>query len=583
MILTTSGSAVAGSGQGRLVTEVDGKLVDVPLEHTDVRIQVDGPVAHATVTQRYKNPSTTKIEAVYLFPLPTGAAVNDFVLASGGRRIRGTIMERGQAKQVYEAARKKGLVAALLTQERPNLFTQSIANLEPAATIEVTLSYIQRLDYDDGGYSLVFPMVVGPRYLPKQWAAASADLQAPTLPPGLRSTHDIALAVELDAGVAIEELGSPSHQIAITRDGRKARIRIQPGDTIPNKDFILAYKLAGAAPKVGVVAHRDGELGSFLLVVQPPAAAAPDKITPRELIFVLDTSSSMRGAPLAKAKELIRRMLWTLRPDDTFQIVRFADTTSVLAPGPISAKPANVDYVLKWLGTVEAGGGTEMTTGIAGALAVPHDPLRLRILAFITDGYVGNEDEILAMVGKQIGASRLFAFGVGTAVNRYLLEEMAAIGRGSVQVVRPDEDTGRAVALFERRIDAPVLTDLKIDWGGLAARDITPAAIPDVFVGQPLVLSGRYGAPGSGVITVSGKQAGRSVAFSVPVELPARAARPAIATVGAREDRRAVARLDPPSGSGRRAGDHRALARAPHPHAVHGLRGRRRIADHRGR
>jgi Ca-activated chloride channel family protein len=529
-----TGTALAGSGQGRLVTQVEGKIVDVPLEHTDVKIRVDGPVAEATVTQRYRNPSATKIEAVYLFPLPTGAAVNGFVLTSGERRIRGSIHERAKAKAIYEAARSKGLVAALLTQERPNLFTQSIANLEPANTIEVTLTYVQRLDYDDGGYALVFPMVVGPRYLPEKWKAKAPELQAPTLPPGLRSSHDIALSVELDAGVAIEDLGSPSHQIATTRKGRQASIRIQPGDTIPNKDFILRYKLAGAIPKVGVVAHRDGKQGSFLLMVQPPAAAAPDMITPREIIFVLDTSSSMRGASLAKAKELIRRMLWTLRPDDTFQIVRFADRSSALGPGPIAAKPANVEYVLKWLGTLEAGGGTELTTGVAAALAVPHDPLRLRILAFITDGYVGNEDEILAAVGKQIGTSRLFSFGVGTAVNRYLLEEMAAIGRGSVQFVRPDEDTSRAVSAFERRIDAPVLTDLKIDWGGLAAKDITPSAIPDVFVGQPLVLSGHYAVPGTGVITVSGKHGNRPVAFSIPVHFPDKAARPAIATLWAR-------------------------------------------------
>ncbi len=522
------------SGEGRLVTRVDGKLVDVPLEHTDVQIRIDGPIAEAKVTQRFKNPSATKIEAVYLFPLPTGAAINDFVLTSGDRRIRGTIQERARAKQVYEAARKQGLVAALLTQERPNLFTQSIANLEPANTVEVTLSYVQRLDYDNGGYTVVFPMVVSPRYLPEKWKAKAPELQAPTLPPGQRSTHDISLTVDLDAGMAIEELESPSHQIDIKRDGRKATIRIRQGDTIPNKDFVLRYKLAGAAPKLGVLTHRDGGDGSFLLMVQPPAAVPAAKITPRELIFVLDTSSSMRGAPLAKGKELVRRMLWTLRPDDTFQIVRFADTVSALGPGPISAKPANVELVLKWLSTLEAGGGTEMTTGIGAALAVPHDPLRLRILAFITDGYVGNEDEILATVHKQIGASRLFAFGVGTAVNRYLLEEMAVHGRGSVQFVRPDEDTGRAVSAFERRIDAPVLTDLKIDWGGLVTRDLTPAALPDVFVGQPLVISGHYAAAGSGTVTVTGKQGGRSVAFSVPVTFPERHAHPAISTVWAR-------------------------------------------------
>lgn len=201
LLWTVRVAGAVESGEGRLVTQVEGKLVDVPLEHTDVQIRVDGPIAEAKVTQRFRNPSATKIEAVYLFPLPTGAAVNDFALVSGGRTIRGTIQERAKAKAIYEAARKKGLVAALLTQERPNLFTQSIANLEPGHSIEVTLTYVQRLDYDDGGYTVVFPMVVGPRYLPEKWKAKAPELQAPTLPPGLRSSHDISLAVELDAGM----------------------------------------------------------------------------------------------------------------------------------------------------------------------------------------------------------------------------------------------------------------------------------------------------------------------------------------------------------------------------------------------
>jgi Ca-activated chloride channel family protein len=358
------------------------------------------------------------------------------------------------------------------------------------------------------------------------------------VPAGLRSAHDISLRVDLDAGVAIEQITSTSHQIAIDRKApSRATIRIQSTDTIPNKDFTLHYQVAGDAPKFAVLADRNGlpgATGSFLFIAQPPATAKPAHIAAREIVFVLDTSSSMRGAPLVKAKELIRRVLWTMRPDDTFQIIRFADRTSALGPGPIAAKPKNVELTLRWLSALEAGGGTELITGIEAALAVPHDPLRLRILAFITDGYVGNEDEILANVGKHVGTSRLFAFGVGSAVNRYLLEEMASIGRGAVQFVRPDEDTAKAVTAFERRIDLPVLTDLRIDWGKLPVRDIVPGAIPDLFVGQPLVLSGHYTAGGSGVVTVHGKQNGRDVSFEVPVALPDRTARPAIGAVWAR-------------------------------------------------
>lgn len=542
--------------EGRLVTRRDGKVIDVPLEHTEVAIRVDGHLAEATVTQRFRNPYAAKIEAVYLFPLPANAAVNGMTLTSGSRTIRGAIQERGKATQTYVAARNRGLVAALLTQERPNLFTQAVANLEPQAAIEVTLTYVQRLTYEDGGYELVFPMVAGPRYVPAGSAAAkdASAVQPAVLPPGLRSSHDIGLSVDLDAGVPIERLESPSHRLAIERPAGApalATVKIRPSDTIPNKDFVLRYRVAGDAPRFGVLAHRAGGTGSFVLLAQPPAAPPDAEIAPREIVFALDTSSSMRGLPLAKARDVIRRILRRLGPDDTFQIVRFDDQASALGPAPIANKPRNVELVLDWLDRLDAGGGTEMVTGIDAALAVPHDPLRLRIVVFLTDGYVGNEDEILASVARRMGDARLFSFGVGTAVNRYLLEELAAIGRGAAQFVRPDEDSAAAVDAFERRIARPVLTDLRIDWGGLAVTDVSPHAIPDLFAGQPLVLAGHYAAPGNATVTVRGRQAGREVSFQVPVKLPVLdAGRPAVAAVWARQriaelSRRLVRAADP--------------------------------------
>jgi Ca-activated chloride channel homolog len=513
-------------------------VIEVPLEHTDVNIRVDGHLADATVVQRFKNPYASKIEAVYLFPLPTGAAVTDMTITVGTRKIRGTIQERAKAKQAYVAARKQGLVAALLTQERPNLFTQSIANLEPNATIEVTLRYAQRLEYDGGGYTLAFPMVAGPRYIPaaSKDAKAANTVQPVTLPSGLRSAHDIRLQVELDAGVPIESVASSSHQISIQRpSSSRASVHIAAGDTIPNKDFILTYQVAGAAPTLALLAHRDGGTGSFMLVAQPPESAKPADVTPRELVFVLDTSSSMRGAPLTKAKELVRRMLWTLRADDTYQIVRFADRSSALGPAMIANKPKNIGLTLDWLGKLEAAGGTEVVEGISAALALPHDPLRVRLVVFVSDGYVGNEDEILATVGKHVGTARLFSFGIGSAVNRFLLEEMATIGRGAVQVVRPDEDTAAAVARFERRVDAPLLTDITLDWGALPVNDVTPHAVPDVFAGQPLVVTGHYKIGARGTLKVHAKQAGRDVTFDVAVSLPdVDATRPAIGALWAR-------------------------------------------------
>jgi Ca-activated chloride channel family protein len=221
--------------------------------------------------------------------------------------------------------------------------------------------------------------------------------------------------------VPIRDIGSPSHRIEVARAGRRATVRLGAGDTLPNKDFVLRYQVAGEAPAFALLGHREAGAGSFFFLAQPPATAAEAAIAPREIVFLLDTSSSMSGAPLAKAKQLIRTVLGGLRADDTFQIVRFDDDASALGPRPIANKPRNLGYVLEWLDALPAGGGTEMVRGVSVALDLPHDPARLRIVVFLTDGYVGNEDQILALVGDKLGASRLFSFGVGSAVNRYLL------------------------------------------------------------------------------------------------------------------------------------------------------------------
>jgi Ca-activated chloride channel homolog len=539
---SASSSRPSRPTEGTLTVRDGRQLVDVPLKHTDVRIRVAGFLADVEVEQTFVNPYAKKIDAVYLFPLPTGAAVGAMDIDVGARTIRGSIERRAEARRKYEEARGEGHVAALLTQERPNLFTQAVANLEPGAKVVVRLRYVQPLEYEAGGYELAFPMVAGPRYVPKSKPRSDAggaaqpdrDAVAPAvLPPGFRSSHDIGVDARIDAGVPIMGISSPSHRIVV--DG--GHVTLAAGDTIPNKDFILRYQVAGARPELATLAYRapGAAVGSLFLLAQPPGDAGAAEITPREMVFVVDTSSSMAGEPLAKAKDVVRRALAAMAPDDTFQIIRFDDRAGALGALPIANRPPNIAIALRWLDGLEAGGGTDMTTGISAALDFPHDPARLRVVAFLTDGYIGNEDEVLALVGKRLGPSRLFSFGVGSAVNRYLLEEMARIGRGVVQVVRPDEDTRAATAKFHERIARPLLTDVRIDWAGLDVRDQVPAAIPDLFLGQPLVVAARYGRAGGGVVTVHARKAGQPVAFRLPVSLPARdETRPAVASVWAR-------------------------------------------------
>lgn len=511
--------------QGSLLVSREGKVVKVPLKHTDVSIQISGFLAEATVTQTFENPYPDKIEAIYAFPLPTDSAVWDFSLRNGDRTIRGRILQRARAKAIYRRATAAGRVAALLTQERPNLFTQKVANLEPGKGVKVTISYVSRLRYDAGAYELVFPMVVGPRFVPqkKDKGGGVKLLSPPVLPPDLRSAHDISLAVELEAGVPIVGLRSPSHRIETRTPSKSAaRVRIAADDRIPNRDFILRYRVAGARPEAALLAHRasEGEPGALLLMVQPPDPKGSYPPVPRELIFVLDTSSSMTGAPLETAKKLVRRFLAGLRPDDTFQIVRFSDGASSLGPKMIATKPDNLRLARAWLGRVRAAGGTTMATGVSKALALPHDPARLRLVVFLTDGYIGNEDEVLGLVRRELGVSRIFALGVGSAVNRYLLEEMALLGRGMVRVVRPDEPVEQTVRAFYDRLAKPLLTDLTVEFSGVKVASLTPARLPDLFAGEPLFLHGQYVGPGAGTVVVRGNRQGRPVKLELPVRLP---------------------------------------------------------------
>jgi Ca-activated chloride channel family protein len=533
LLAAAGGGASAGSSlparrptEGTLAARDGRALVDVPLRHTGVRIEIAAFLADVRVEQTFVNPYEKKIDAVYMFPLPSGAAVSEMEIESGGRAIHGHIDRRAEARRTYERARGEGQVAALLIQERPNLFVQSVANLEPRAEVVVRLRYVQPLAYEAGGYEVVFPMVAGPR-------GPAAGPAPPVVPAGVRSSHEIGIETVIDGGAPVTGIVSPSHRIAVDGD----HVTLAEGDTVPNKDFILRWRAAGARPELALLAHRPpgAAAGTFFLLAQPPERAAAAEVTPREMVFVVDTSSSMAGAPLAKAKEVVRRALGAMGPDDTFQIVRFDDRAGALGDRPLASRRRNVELALGWLAALEAGGGTDMMAGIAAALGFPHDPARLRMVVFLTDGYIGNEDEVLRLVAARLGPSRIFSFGIGSAVNRWLLEEMAALGRGAAEVVRPDEDTRAAVERLGRRIGQPLLTDVRIDWGGLDVADVVPAAVPDLFAGQPLVVAGRYRRPGAATVTLHALRAGEPVELRLPVSLPAEDdARPAVGSVWAR-------------------------------------------------
>ncbi|HEX7317040.1 MAG TPA: VIT and VWA domain-containing protein [Pyrinomonadaceae bacterium] len=521
-----------------------------PLKHTDVRASVAGFLARVTVTQEFENPFNEKIEAVYTFPLPQSAAVDDMTMQVGGRTVKGKIMRREEAGQVYRAARDAGQVASLLDQERPNVFTQSVANVMPGERVTVVISYVETLKYEAGTYEFVFPMVVGPRYIPgtptgrraPRGRRANTDrvpdatrITPAQARPGTRAGHDISVEVSLDAGVPVEGLKSPSHAIDVERPSQSgARVRLRSLNVIPNKDFILRYDVAGAKIQDAMLTHRDERGGYFTLILQPPQRVTVADVTPKELVFVLDTSGSMEGFPIEKAKETMGLALDALNPQDTFNLITFAGDTHVLFDEPVPATRENLQKAQSFLRSRTGGGGTEMMDAIRAALEPSDAQGHVRIVCFMTDGEVGNDFEIISEVRKHPNA-RVFSFGIGGSVNRFLLDKMAEEGRGEVEYVTLDDDGSAAARRFHERVRNPLLTDISIDWGGLQVTDVYPRRIPDLFGAAPVIVSGRYTAGGRGVVRLRGTMSGQLFERELAVELPeSRAENDVLATLWAR-------------------------------------------------
>jgi Ca-activated chloride channel family protein len=535
-------------GTGALLAKLPNQTeqVPVPLKHTDVHADVEGYIATVDVTQQYHNPFSEKIEAAYVFPLPANAAVNEFVMTVGERRIRGIIRERQEAERIYAAAKSQGYVASLMTQERPNIFTQSVANIEPGKNIDVRIRYFHTLAYVDGWYEFVFPMVVGPRFNPPGTTAgvgaisrgkpgrSGQQTEVQYLRPTERSGHDIAVAVRIDAGVRIEQVDSRNHAVHVAAAAAEvADVTLDARDSLPNKDFVLRYKVAGTQVKSALLTQGDANEGYFTLMLFPPDDLKTLTRQPMEMIFLLDCSGSMNGEPIAQSKAAIEHALTCMRPDDTFQIIRFSNNASQLGPAPLPATPQNIQRGLQYVRTLQGEGGTMAIEGVRAALNFPHDPRRIRTIAFLTDGFIGNEDEILADVQNKLGASRIFGFGVGSSPNRYLLDGVAAIGKGAVAYLGLHDDARAIMDQYFQRISHPALTDITVDWSGptglqpkpggayqsnseVQVSDAYPRQIPDLFVGRPVILTGRFRGPlGAAPIRITGKLGNQMRTFDV--------------------------------------------------------------------
>lgn len=527
-----SGSVAIDPAQapgGALFTTRGDVVMGLPLADTRFDSHVTGTIAETVVTQRFVNDFDAPIEAVYTFPLPHDGAVDRYAFRFAGREVRGVIERRAEAQARYDQAKRAGKTAALLEQERPNVFTQHLANLPPGAEIEVEIHVVQPLAPRSGRYELVLPTVVSPRYVPGQpvghagtgvlpdtdRVADGSRITPPVVPQGLRSCGDLHIAVTFDPGLPIDDLRATTHRVREHRDAAGPVVVLDEDYALLNRDFVLSWRRSAAQPRAMLLTEQRNGEQFFSLTIDPPATVDPDDAPPREIIFVLDASGSMNGEPIARAKATMRQLLLGLRPGDAFQVMRFSDRASGLGADLVPATDDNVAAALSYVDGLEGEGGTNMTDGVEAALGFPHDPERVRFVVFLTDGYIGNEAEVFALLRDRIGDARLFSIGIGASINRYLLDGMARTGRGDVAYLAPDDDWKPVVDRLYAQLDRPALTDLSIDFGRTEVEALAPALLPDLLLDRPVVVFGKLRGPVRDGIVVRGRRGRQHV--DVPV------------------------------------------------------------------
>ncbi len=533
-LILLSVTAFAQTEGSLRVIDAEGKSKGLcPLKNTEVKAEISGFISRVTVTQTFQNPFAEKIEAVYTFPLPNDAAVDDMTIKIGDRRVKGKIMERKKAQEIYDQAKKDGKVAALLEQQRPNIFTQSVANITPDAEIKVVISYVETLKYADDTYEFMFPMTIGERYIPSSVNPEDAAKISPNSK--ARPGHTVSMEVNLDAGVSIENVSSNTHLIETQQfSASQFIVKLKDETEIPNRDFVLKYKTAGVKIEDAILTHKDEQGGFFTMILQPPDKVFPADTMPKEIVFVLDTSGSMDGFPIKKAKEAMRLSLENVNPNDTFNLITFAGNTRILFDKPVAATKENIEKAKKWLSDSDSGGGTEMMTAITAALAPSDSNDHVRIVCFMTDGQVGNEAEIIAEVQKHPNA-RVFAFGIGDSVNHFLLDEISREGRGDVEYVGLKDNGSAAARRFYERVRNPLLTDISLEFQGIETDEVYPKLIPDLFDAKPVSIVGRYSKGGNGKVILHGKMQGQAFQREIAVSFPEQnAENDVLATIWAR-------------------------------------------------
>ncbi len=517
-VLTLCGTAQSNGGEERQETLSPYFFIDAgdegidcfPLKKTTVDVSIVGVIAEVTVRQTYANMGSIPIHGTYIFPGSTGAAVHGMKMVIGERVIQALIKEKSEAKKTFEKAKKEGKNAALLEQKRPNVFRMEIANVMPGDTVEVELRYTELLVPDDGTYEFIYPTVTGPRYRSSSdntSEAADTWIRNPYLKQGRDSATDFDISVYLAAGMKLQELSCPSHDTVIDYvDDSRAHIRLSdPATFSGNRDYLLRYRLADREISTGLLLEEGGEEHHFLLMAQPPERVKPELIPPREYTFVVDVSGSMHGFPLNTAKCLLEDLVSSLRPTDLFNLLFFAGDSQVMSAVPVPATPDNIDRAVKMIESSSGGGGTELLKAVKRAFAFPRRDGVARTLVVVTDGYIAAEKEVFDEISNNLDHTNVFAFGIGSSVNRYLIEGIARAGMGEPFIVTTPGEVRSVARKFRDYIASPVLTDIQVRFEGADVYDVEPPAVADLFARRPVVVFGKWRGAKQGTVILSGK------------------------------------------------------------------------------
>jgi Ca-activated chloride channel family protein len=492
-----------------LIENGDPAVDRFPLKDTRVAVNINGVIADVVITQKYANGGTRPINARYVFPASTRASVHGMKMIIGEEVIIAEIKERQSAQNEFDQAKKQGKNASLLKQQRPNVFSMNVANIMPGDAIDIELHYTELLIPTEGIYEFVYPTVVGPRYANQLEAEAPETdrwIKNPYLKQGSEPETKFAINLTISAGMALHELVCPTHSTETSWESDSvAKIALaEPERFSGDRDFILNYRLTGEEIQSGLLLFEGEDENFFLLMVQPPQRVQPAEIPPREYIFVVDVSGSMNGFPLNTAKKLLRNLIGNLKATDKFNVILFAGGSRVMESSSVPAIQKNIQGAIRFIEKQRGGGGTELLAALRKGFSLPRAETVSRSMIIVTDGYIGAESDVFEEIQHNLNLTNVFSFGIGSSVNRYLIEGMAKAGGGEAFVVTKRREAREAAERFRRYVQSPLLTKIDLEFSGFETYDIEPQGFPDLFAQRPVIVFGKWRDQPRGTIELSG-------------------------------------------------------------------------------